>query len=99
MDKEEFIRDICKVIPMSKSEAKRRLDLIIQQAEQEMLKRVNKELDKMRQSIKGEFTNEETKLLIELFGKAEYPHYYQERMYGYNQGLEDTKKIINNLLK
>jgi len=71
----------------------------IKLAEQEMLKRVNKELDKMRQSIKGEFTNEETKLLIELFGKAEYPHYYQERMYGYNQGLEDTKKIINNLLK
>ena len=44
MDKEEFIRDICKVIPMSKSEAKRRLDLIIQQAEQEVMKRVVKEI-------------------------------------------------------
>ena len=29
---EEFIRDICKVTPMSKSEARRRLDLIIHQA-------------------------------------------------------------------
>ena len=37
---EEFIRDICKVTPMSKSEARRRLDLIIHQAVAEERERV-----------------------------------------------------------
>ena len=39
-NKQEFIRDICKVIPMSKSEAKSRLDLIIHQALAEERKKV-----------------------------------------------------------
>jgi len=44
-NKQEFIRDICKVIPMSKSEAKSRLDLIIHQALAEDRERVRGEIE------------------------------------------------------
>jgi len=40
MNQEEFIRDICKVTPMSKSEARNSLNLIVKGVEQETLKRV-----------------------------------------------------------
>ena len=45
---EEFIRDICKVTPMSKSEARRRLDLIIHQAIAEERARVVGMIEKLR---------------------------------------------------
>jgi len=46
MNQEEFIRDICKVTPMSKSEARNSLNLIIAQALAEERERVVMEIRK-----------------------------------------------------
>jgi len=62
---EEFIRDICKVTPMSKSEARRRLDLIIHQAIAEERARVVEEIKRKKGYAVEQLKTEKDAELIE----------------------------------
>jgi len=60
-------------------------------------KEIDDEIEAEKLPLQDEYTEEEKKLAIEIFGTATTPMYAQERRNGFNLALDQMKKNIHSI--